>query len=115
MSDREPFRALDERVAEIERRLDRMDTAPPSFIEEWLGDTERAAFKLLLRRLELSVPGFSTASFREEFVQLQADALEHAFEAKTAASEVLRTWIEARTSELIDELIPTPARDADRP
>lgn len=114
MTDKDRIKDLARRVRDIEIWMEKMETAPPSSVGEWLENAERFAFTLLLVKLEGTVPGFSIAAFREDFLRMQIDILDSSF-GSADAERSLRDFIEKRVRELATELIPRSAYDEELP
>lgn len=100
--------ALEERVSRLEN-LEAIE--PVDILTEWIADTEKMAFKLLLQELELHVEGFSLAAFRETFRDIArrsaaAGVSAGSNERSKQAAERLVEVFNARLEEIISDLIP---------
>jgi hypothetical protein len=116
MDDQDRLRALEQRVDEIERRLERLDDPPGNFVGDWIEDTEKFAFKLLLQELEMTVPDFSVAEFRRRFLEIGIKTIELLPKASSPHTrpsdlDLLRQVLLKRLDDIIDDLIPPSARD----
>lgn len=96
-------RELEQEISRLKKDLDGLETflTLPGFHREYISNTHLRVFRLLLRFLNLTVPNLPMEKFIDLVEGHELDVLDDLI-----PEEAVRSWMKARVSEIISEMLP---------